>query len=285
MLLCLPTELVIEIFDKADSFTTASALSHTCHRLRTIWKANAKAILPSVVECYPQALELAQTQDMFRTDEYGRIQELIPSRQEVRVLHPERIERNATLVSRILPYYEHNIINAFALRGIKWDALMTNERTDILRAIYRAMTLAAARKEGCTSHSLLPPLDIHEYKQMREAMKFLKSWFASDQKESLDVYNPNYMRDLRLNRGNPFRALSYTQVSSKLNLLETDLMCLPVDDVYFKHWGSVPWEYRTIVDGDLKDAGSGRGILLGELLPMLEQQSTSPLARRWRHDI
>lgn len=59
MLLCLPTELIVEIFDRADSFTTAYALSHTCHRLRTIWKANAKSILPSVVECFPQALELA----------------------------------------------------------------------------------------------------------------------------------------------------------------------------------------------------------------------------------
>ena len=164
MLLSLPTELIVEVFNKTDSFTTAFALSHTCHRLRTIWKTNAIAILPSVVECFPQALDLTQTQDIYRTDIYDRIQEITHSWQEVPTLHPELMERNATLVSRIFPYYEHNIINAFALRGIKRDTLNANERTDLLRAIYRAMTLAAAGKENCTSHSLLAPLDVREYK-------------------------------------------------------------------------------------------------------------------------
>lgn len=277
MLLCLPTELIVEIFDKADSFTTAFALSHTCHRLRTIWKANANAILPSVVECFPQALDLAQTQDMFRHDKYGRIQEITHSRQKDRVLHPERIERNATLVSHILPYYEHNIVNAFALRGIKRDALRTDERTDILRAIYRAMTLTAAHKERGASQCFLAPLDIRDYKQMREAMYFLKSWFASDERESLNIYDPNYMKDWRLDRGNAFRrrASYYLMASCRLTLLEADLMFSTVDDAYYKNWGSVPWGNRTIVDGDAKDAGSGRGIFMGEILPVLEQRRIS----------
>lgn len=218
---------------------------------------------------------------MFRHDEYGRIQEITHSRQEVPVLHPERIERNATLISRVLPYYEHNIINAFALRGIKRESLMTNERTDILRAIYRAMALTAAGFEGCTSHSLLAPLDVYEFKQMMEAMDFLKSWFVSDQGESLKTYDPNY---LRLKYGNAVRALSYLQVSCKLTSLETDLMFIPVDDVddvYLKHWESVLWGHHTIVDGGLEDTGSGRGVLLGGLLPRLEQHWRS----RGRHGV
>ena len=273
MLLSLPTELIVGIFDKADSFTTAFALSHTCHRLRTIWKANANAILPSVVECFPQALDLTQTQDMYRSDEYGRIQEITRSRQEVPVLHSELMERNAVLVSRILPYYEHNIINAFSLRGIKRDTLDTNERTDLFRAIYRAMTLAAAGKQGCTSPSLLAPLHIREYKQMRGAMEFLQAWFDSDQKASLTPYNPSFMKDFHLYGGNAFRTISYMQVSCKLTLLETDMLLLPVDDDFFKHLSPAPWgDYtNTILDGDRRDAGSGRGLLMGELLQRLER--------------
>ena len=272
MLLCLPTEIIVKIFEEADSFTTAFALSHTCHRLRTIWKANAIAILPSVVECFPQALDLTQTQDRFRSYENGCIQGITHSRQELPVLHPECIERNAKFVSHILLYYEHNIINAFALRGIKRDALLTDDRTDILRAIHRAMTLTAAGKERCTSHSLLAPLDLREYKQMREAMDFLKHWFASDQRGSLAPFDPEYMTDMRLYGGNAFRALSYIQVSTKLTILETDSIFLPVDDVYYNYWGSVPRGYHTIVDGDLNHAGSGRGVLMGEFLQRLERR-------------
>ena len=281
MLLCLPTELIVEIFDKADSFTTAFALSHTCHRLRAIWKANAIAILPSVVECFPQALDLTQTEDLFCVDENGRIQEITHSRQEVPILHPKRIERNAIFVSRILPYYEHNIINAFALRGVKRDALLKDERTDILRAIYRAMTLIAAGREGCTSHSLLPPLDMREYKQVREVMDFLQSWYQAIerqslieaiQRQSLSPYNRNY---LHLNRDKAFCALPYMQVSSKLMCLESDLISLRVDDVYFKRFISARRGYHTMADGDLKGAGSGRGILMGELLQRLERHRES----------
>ena len=214
---------------------------------------------------------------MFRHDKYGRIQEVTHSRQEVRVLHPERIERNATLVSHILPYYEHNIINAFALRGIKRDALMTDERTDVLRAIYRAMSLTAARKERSVSRSFLAPLDIRDYKQMREAVGFLRSWFASDERESLNIYDPNYMKDWRLDRGNAFRrrASYYLIASCRLTLLEADLMFSTVDDVYYQNWGSVPWGNRTIVDGDMRDAGSGRGVLMGDILPILDQRRIS----------
>ena len=273
MLLSLPTELIVEVFDKADSFTTAFALSHTCHRLRTIWKANAIAILPSVVECFPQAL--TQTEDMSCIDENGRIQEITHSRQEVPILHPERIKRNAIFVSRILPYYEHSIINAFALRGVKRDALLKDERTDILRAIYRAMTLIAAGKEGCTSHSLLPPLDMREYKQVREAMDFLQSWFKAIERQSLSLYNRNYLKDLPLNRDKAFCALPYMQVSSKLMCLESDFISLRVDDAYFKRFISARRAYHTLADGDLKDAGSGRGILMGELLHRLERHRES----------
>ena len=275
MLLCLPTELIVEVFDKADSFTTAFALSHTCHRLRTIWKANANAILPSVVECFPQALELTHTQDMFGSDKNGRIQKLTYSRQEIPILYPERIERNANFVSHILPYYEHNIINALALRGIKRDALLTDDRMDLLRAIYRAMTLTAAGKEGCASHSLLPPLDIREYKQVRESMDFLQSWFKADQTQWLELCNPINMKDLHLNRGNAFRALPYMQVSDKLALLQSELTWLPPDDIYFKrfrkHFRLAPWGYHTMLDGDPKGAGSGRGVFMGDLLQRLER--------------
>lgn len=279
MLLNLPTELIVKVFAKAESFTTAFALSHTCHRLRTIWKANAIAILPSVVECFPQALDLTQTQDMYRIDEYDRIQEFTHSWQEVLVLHSEFMERNAAMVSRILPYYEHNTINAFALRGIKRDTLNPNERTDLLRAIYRAMTLIAAGKEYCTSHDILAALDIREYKQIREAMDFLKPWFASDQRDWLAPFNPKNRTDWRLYGGRNLRALTYAQVSYELSILEIDFRLLPVDDVCFKLVDAVRWGDHTILDGDLEDAGSGRGVLMGDLLRSLERHG-KPRRRR-----
>ena len=268
MLLSLPAELIVEIFVKAGSFKTALALSHTCHRLRTIWKANANAILPSVVECFPQALALTQTEDLYRTGEKVRTQESTRSRQTVPVLHPERIERNAMFVSRILRYYEHNIINAFALRGIKRDALLTDDRMDLLRAIYRAMTLTAAGKEDCTSHPLLASLDIREFKQMREAVDFLESWFKEDQRQSLESGNFNTMKEY-LNRGDAFRHPAYIEVSTKLTILETELILLTVGDAYYTY------SPRGYLDGDSKGAGSERGVLMGKLLQRLEEDRRS----------
>ncbi|KAM0798251.1 hypothetical protein BDR22DRAFT_823597 [Usnea florida] len=271
MLLSLPAELIVEIFDKAGSFKTALALSHTCHRLRTMWKANANTILPSVVECFPQALALTQTEDMYRTGENVRTQEIFRSQQTVPVLHPERIERNAIFVSRILRYYERNIINAFALRGIKRDALPTDDRMDLLRAIYRAMTLAAAGKEDCTSHPLLASLDVREFKQMGDAVEFLESWFKEDHRQLLGSGNFDTMKEY-LNRGDAFRHPPYIEVSTKLTILETDLILLTVRDTYYTY---SPRGYHTIMDGDSKGARSGRGVLMGELLQRLEEDKRS----------
>ena len=253
----LPPELILDIFEAADSFATALNLSRTCHRIHGIWEANVDAILPFVVESFPQAQEFAHAQEGV----YSYLQ--TPLSSQAQITMTQRISMNANLASRNLQHYEARVIQESTERGVTRGPLTSNERADFLRAFYRAMTLAAWGKRGI-SHSFLELLDMLEYMQLREVMDFLSIWFNkrfNDSKSWIMVLQP---RDL---------AAALSRASLDLTLFHLDLMQLPVDHGDFRRWSKVPFDYFTVADGYQANAGSARGARLADLLPRLARNN------------
>lgn len=273
-LVSLPTELVIEIFKAVDSFDTAATLSKTSRRLRGIWKLHADAILPSVVECFPQARELAHAQE--------------EARAPLRVSPPpnwssettQRISSNATLISLILPDYEFRVLSASAqrgasrasvLRGARRAGLSPKERADFIRASYRAMTLAAAGRPA-VAHSLLARLDMLAYMQMKETTEHLYAWFK------------NASEVVRLNHIDAAPAL--LNASTILSEFQSDLLQVLINHGDFNHgdffhWRPLPFGYFIVADGYQKKAGPARGARLADLLPLAAQNSISTSKPRY----
>ena len=259
-LVSLPTELVIEIFKAVDSFDTAATLSKSSRRLRGIWKLNADAILPSVVECFPQARELAHAQE--------------EARAPLRVSPPpswssetaQRISSNATLISLILPNYESRVIRASALRGARRAGLTRKERADFIRASYRAMTMAAADRPA-VSHSVLAQLDMLEYMQLKETTEYLYSWF----KKGSEIWRPNHIG----------AAPALLNASIILSEFHCDLIQVPLDHDDFLFWKPLPFGYFLVADGYQKKAGPASGARLADLLPLAAQKSIFTSVRRY----
>ena len=248
-------ELILEIFKSADYFPTALALNQTCHRLHSIWEVNADAIFPSIVECFPQAQELARTQAEACTRPGTSVSPRTP------LTTAQRVSRNAIFSSRILKRFENRVVRESARRGLTRGALTSVERADFVRACYRAMTLAASGQRGIP-HWLLEPLDMLAYMQLREAADFVNICLSSGRKESKAAAAEFPPRSL-----DAFAAVSWASLD--LTLFHLDLMQLPVDHGGFRCWGRVPFDYFTVADGYQAQAGSARGARLADLLPLL----------------
>lgn len=247
----LPTELVIGIFKAVDSFATASRLSKTSHHLYSVWKINIDAILPSVVDCFPQAQELAQAQEEIRL----RRQLFSPPRRNIKTA--QRISINASLVSSMFRSYELRVLYDCVRKGVTRDRLTPNERADFVRAAYRSMAVAVEANGRSIPHSLFESLDMLDFMQMREAMDFLNYWFNKE------IKNPQN-HNIHIETTDLAQAVS--QASHHLRCFHLDLMRLPVNHGDFRYGDSAPSDYYfTVADGYQEKAVSGRGALLAAL--------------------
>ena len=166
----LPSELVIQIFSRIDSFSTAWALGKTSHRLELIFILNSKAILRDVAFRSPQALQLASAQ------------ELATLRQQPPTHHPStaqncshRMLSAANSALRALSYYETCVIDYFKQNGhehLSHYKLTPAEKIAFLRAYYRIMALVTSGQPNIPFKSLAR-LDMLEYLQMREVSMLL----------------------------------------------------------------------------------------------------------------
>ena len=254
----LPTELIVEIYTAADTFATAETLSKTSHRLQNIWKVHADTILTSVVECFPQAQELALVQE----DNFPRLRPFSLPQQTMTTAH--RICMNVNLASSVFYSFENQVIKKSAQRGARREGLTQTERADFIRSCYRAMTLAAEDKWGIP-HSILDPLDMLEYMQMKKAIELLNFW----------------LNDIETRRNNIHEIENFIDRTSyalqRLWFFYIDLMRLHPDRGNLNLWESLPFDsYYTLGADYQKKAGSAlvaRGARLAELLPLLPAQN------------
>lgn len=253
----LPTELIIEIYKAADTFATAENLSKTSHHLHNIWEVHVDAILSSVVECYLQAKELAHVQ----ADSLARRPP--PSLRQQTITTAHCICMNVNLVSEVLYAFEYRIIDNSAQQGVQRTGLTPTERADFIRACYRAMTLAA-KDRCCILHSIDESLDMLEYMQMTEAMRFLDTRF--------NPINASLIYDIEENASDRAREISLA--SRDLSFFHENLMWLDFGQGIIDSWYSAPFEYYFVLaDGYQNEAGSARGTRLAELLPLLDARS------------
>ena len=254
----LPSELLIQIFQSANTFTTAQTLSKTSHHLHNIWNANAAAILPHVVECFPQARELAvaQEQKHIRQPWLGMPQRSMSIAQ--------RVAANVAEASMTCAHFEACIVQASKQdeEGIPpRDNISSSERADFTQAYYRALTLAATGRMWTISRVQLASLDLLEYLQMREVTNFIDSMCKTS---TLDCgTSPPTVRHDILD----------VRVLVALIFLDHRLQALRAypDDIEGR-LGSQPNYYFVLSDGYMKNGGAARSVRMADLLPLVKSQ-------------
>lgn len=274
-LISLPPELIITIFRTTDSFGTALALGNSCRRLKSVWKINSDAILPSFVECFPQARELAYVQEKAAHESaYSQAEASTQPRispfPHKHITIAQRMWHNVDLALRILKRFEVRVGRAPSLKRATGSELTPTERADFLRGFYRAMTLTieiAAYRDGIPQ-SFLAPLDMLSYLQMKEAMDVLNLHLndglisCEDTTRSLDT------------------AMAVSSAALDLTLFHVDLMRLPVNRTDFGCWIRVPFGHYTLADGYQAKEGSVRGTCLADLFQFVAHDSFFARQRR-----
>ena len=252
----LPAELLLKIFKATDSFPTALVLSKTCHRLHSSWTSNAGTILPSVVECFPQAQKLATTQEK-------KAQEQTHA-QQTSLIHPgtsitinQRISQNASLASRMLQTFETYVISTPSqTTGLtRRTALTPTERTSFLHGFYLAMTYVTLGR----CFPFLFPLSMLSYMQMSDAMTVLDLHLTTSPTSPL-----NSMRS-------PETDETVSETIEDFKLFHAELKNYAVFATWpdkEDRWDKAPHGYFTLDDGYRAKAGGeqGEGPLLGDLL-------------------
>ena len=252
----LPAELLIEIFEATDSFPTALALSKTCHRLHSIWTSNANVILPSVVECFPQAQKLATTQE--------KAAQRQPHAHSTSLAHPgipittnQRISQNASEASRILQTFETDVVSRHSQNTSlpRCTPLTPTERTSFLNGFYLALTYLTVGR----SLPFLSPLPLLSYMQMFEAMRAL----ASDRLLLSPVRSP----ETKMTASETF--FGFIRFHAELTSFANRAFPSWPDEQ--NRWDKAPDGYFTLDDGYRAkvDGGRGEGPLLGDLLKVI----------------
>ena len=248
----LPSEVILRIFKATDSHKTALALSQTCHHLQNVWEA----VLPSVVECFPQAQELAHIQEQAAQAEAARGMTIsgqeMPSVPETPITTVQRISKNVDLATRVLTRFE---VRALRASSPKRTTLTPTERADFFRGLYRALTLAytiTIDRPGLPQ-ALLSPLDMLSYLQMEEAMDELNV-FLEEGVMTTDNFSTEWLD----------AGFAVSLAAQHLADFHVGMMKLPVNRAEFEFWSRRRFGQFTLADGWQAKAGTARGIRLAK---------------------
>ncbi len=133
----LPSELLIQILESLEDFSTVSALGRTSCRLHSIWQANSASICPriltNVIECPEEANTLFDVQQSLSSPKVR-----IVGNQAV-LDRTKAMISNARMARDILKSFETQQAPRLYLM-LGRASLTLTERTDFLRAFYRAFT-------------------------------------------------------------------------------------------------------------------------------------------------
>lgn len=255
----LPAELLIGIFKATDSVPTALALAKTSHRLHNIWTSNADVILPSIVECFPQAQKLATTQEKAAQEQSHAQETGVAPRPQVPITINQRICRNATLALRVLETFENKVLDAL-LQTTSWVCYVPftpTERTTFLHGFYLAMTFVTLGRDV----PFLFNLPMLSYMQMSEAMHVLDLYLTATPSSPL--------RTIR----SPETDMTVPEAVVDFKYFHADLKSFAFFDIATwpdkeDRWDKVPHGYFTLDDGYRAkvDGERGEGPLMHDVL-------------------
>ena len=169
----LAPELIIQILKSSDNFADATSLSVTSRRMFTIWKMNVdsicEAILPRVIDCFEQARELLTAQERPRGEKDSVLcfQSAID---RVRWM----LKRADIAAEAAAAYLKHGTMcrgETYTL-PVEREMSMRADRTDFIRAHYRATTLATLEQEQLPSQ-ILSSWSMLDIEHVVEVMEWL----------------------------------------------------------------------------------------------------------------
>lgn len=166
-------ELLIQILKSLDSFADVTSLSSTCRKTFVIWKRNdhaiCDAILAHTVPCFAQAQEFIDAQEKAEGDKQPDFGHWSP------VERAQRMLKWADTAAKACSYFEIEVFNYWALTECPAErkTLTLAERTDFIRAYYRATTFATLLGKDSISDDLMSSWDMVEFGQLREVITFV----------------------------------------------------------------------------------------------------------------
>ena len=280
----LPIEIITEIFNSTDDFSTATALAGTCRGLHSIWKSNTTsiyyALLVRTIPCYDQAFQYIQVQQL-ETVSFGQIDATDWLAAEV----TEQFLENADAAHEALQLYETQMIKEVskASEGGPWPmqncqspgGLTEAQRGCFLKAWYRLHTLASLPGD-LLPYSILASLDRLEFEKMRDVLRWLRIELP---RKSMTRHEPCIRHSDLVGGEGSYRhdALVKSHITKKQwheleGRLKPLFKELPRDLCpWFSFWQFIVHEcYMDIED-------SGKGDSLADKLPPMDKQDTPHL--------
>lgn len=274
----LPTEIVTQIFKSTDDFSTATALSSTSHRFQSIWKTNAASICHNIlvrtIACYDQALEYVKAQPLNAASS-----EPIGDTSLLAIKVTKQFLKNADIASLALQYYEAHVLKHISTYGLLHLSSFTEaQRTCFLQAWYRIHALASLAEEFLPCN-MLAAMDLLEFEQMWEALRWLMYWCPDEHRSELRIsFQDGCLEGLiwfRLPKS-PISAQRWSDLMNCLTSVDQDLHKSPLDHRSRDRGEMVMVFFQYMVHEsylDIKE--SGKGVSLADMLPLIEERNTS----------
>ncbi|KAF6236646.1 hypothetical protein HO173_004937 [Letharia columbiana] len=269
----IPTELLAQIFKSTDSFATATALSSTSRRFRSIWKTHSPsicyAVLVRTIPCYDQAFDYVKAQPPDATSS-----EQIRDTDLLAINLTKQFCGNAEIACLALRHYETQMIARLSVQTPGPSSLTEAQRKSFLRAWYRIHTLASGPTDPLP-YDKLASLNLLEFEQMMEALRWLMYYCPNEHRTELRIsFQLGALEgDLWSRRlpKSPISAKHWNDLITRLGSLRQDLYQSPLNhrcpncgELFF--WQFMAHEFC------LEVKGSGKGVSLADMLPLIRER-------------
>lgn len=261
----LAPELLIQILKSADNFADVTSLSSTSRKIFIIWKTNVdaicEAVLPRIVDCFEQALELLAAQKKVEGGKhafYGHM---------TAVDRAEWILKWADTAAKALVYFEEDLIGN-AHKG-RLFCMTPSNRVDFLRAYYRAATLATLAK-GPLPCEVLSSWDMLAFRQMKVVMRWLMAYAPPSERLEFGMeYDSNVVTHHTPRAEIPGE--NWPLIWDKANALHYDIRSLHCQSDDHSDFFA-PFYSLLVNNFSQKSTNSERGARLSDLLPLIRER-------------
>ena len=238
-----PTEIIIQIYILIANFATATALSSTSRRFRSIWETYSAticyAILVRTIACYDDAFGYVKAQPL---DDARS--EKIRDTGLVAIEVVKQFHENAAIACLALRYYEAQVSESVSCGTFgprNWERA---QRTCFLQAWYRIHTLASLSSDPLPN-GLLPSLSLLEFKQMMVVFCWLMYRCPEEQRVKLHIcYRIDSQSRIRGLPKSPISPLHWYNLEAYLSSLNDVLVEYLLNDQCSKCGGVLFWLLR-----------------------------------------
>lgn len=266
----LAPELLIQILKSSDNFADVTSLSSSSRKMFIVWEMNidtiCEAVLARTIDCFEQACGLLAAQERAEGEEHSVFG------YQSAVDRTRWVLEDADLAARALVHFEKHAFYYCSLgadRSFGRDTFSATERTEFLRAHYRASTLATLSKEPLPS-GLLSTWNLLDLEQVKDVVEWIVIYGDQDEKLDLGLGYCDHGLGRQATGGRP-SLNDWKKVRGSLAYLKMDLYGLQLKTNMERHFRFL-FNSFLIYDDCRPDFKYSRGEWLQDLLPLVQQR-------------